>query len=213
MADEIKLITDETFALHPEWDSAGLKVGDPEPVIDTESPIDPVLPATTGRGKSAKNETDTVTVDREMLNSILKEVTELRGKVDKVDQLEKDNAMLLEVADKSRVATYQARNNPQGLVRTARVWMWDGKYVKATVTIRNEVFTDSVGRIHTDQVLNVIMADGSEVEVPYDKFQKEKGFAEGEIIKKSTNEENGQTFYTMRFKDGESLDINFLFLN
>lgn len=211
MAADIKLITDETFALHPEWDSAGLKVGDPEPVIDTASPVEPAVLA--GRGKSVKNETDTVTVDREMLNSILKEVTELRGKVEKVDQLEKDNAMLLEVADKSRVATYQARNNPSGLVRTARAWLWNGKLVKATVTIRNDVFTDTVGRIHTDQVLNVIMDDASEMEVPYDKFAKEKDFAEGEIIKKNTNEENGQTFYTLRFKDGKTADINYIFLN
>lgn len=195
---EQKLITEESLVANPEWIAKDLKVGDPEPETKKERVLKPGV----------------VEVDREMLEGILKEVGELRSKVDKVDQLEKDNAMLIEIADKSRLSNYQARNAGKvSLVRTARVWAWNDKIVKATVTVRNEAFTDNIGRIHTDQVLNVILEDGSEVEVPYDKFAKEKGLLEGDILSRSTNDETGQTFYKMRLKDGKEISINYLFLN
>lgn len=207
MADEI-LITEETLAEHPEWTAKDLKVGDPVPAVEiTTEPI------VTTRSRASKTESPTVEVDREMLEGILKEVGELRDKVNKVDQLEKDNAMLLEVADKSRISSYQAKQIGVNLIRTARVWTWQDKIVKATVTVRNEAFTDNIGRVHTDQVLNVIMEDGTEIELPYDRFAKEKGLVEAEIIGRNTNDVSGQTFFKMKMKDGKEIEINYLFLN
>lgn len=182
--------------------------------VMTEEEVAPVPPEEEAKvSKTAKAKTGMVEVDAEMLQNILKEVGEMRTKIERVDQLEKDNAMLLAVADVGRIATYQSRQPGSSLVRTARLWVWKDKIVKATVTVRNEAFTDNIGRIHTDQVLSVIMEDGSEVEVPYDHFSKEKGLVEGEIISRSTNDETGQTFFKMRLKDGKEIDINYLFLN
>lgn len=190
-----KIITEESLAEHPEWAEEGLEVGNPEPK------------------QEKKPKAETVVVDRAMLEGILTELAGLRTKVDRVDQLESDNKMLLEVADKSRISTYQSKNNNGTLVRTARVWMWKDKIVKATMTVRNEAFTDNFGRVHTDQVLNIIMEDGSEAEVAYDHFAKEKGLVEADIISRNTNDETGQTFYKMKFKDGKEIEINYLFLN
>lgn len=195
--DNEKVITEESLEANPQWEKDGLKVGDPEPVA-------PVVP---------KPKSETVTVDRQMLEDILKEVSSLRAMPEEMDRLKKDNEMLLAVADKSRLSNYQARHNPQGLVRTARVWQWKDQLVKATVTVRNEAFTDNIGRVHTDQVLNVIMEDGTEEEVTYDKFSKEKGLLEGDIISRSTNDQTGQTFYKMKLKDGKEFEVNYLFLN
>lgn len=195
MADE-NLITVELLAANPDWVEKGLKIGDPVPVV-----------------KQPDKKPETVVVDRVMLENILKEVGDMRAKVGLVDQLTKDNEMLLAVADKSRLARYQSQHNPQGLVRSARVWLWHGKIVKATVTVRNEAFTDNVGRVHTDQVINVFLEDGSEEEVTYDKFSKEKELVDADIIKRSTDDSNGQTFYTMKLKDGKEIAINYLFLN
>lgn len=190
MADP-KLITEESFAEHPEWAAAGLKIGD----------------------KIPKEKKNTVEVDVATLQQLLNDVGDLKKKSELVDQLQADNKMLLEVADKGRVQNYQAKNNPKGLVRTARAWMWNGALVKATYTVKNSAFTDSQGRIHTDQVLNVIMEDGSEKEIAYDQFNKERTLLEGDIIKRSTDEESGQTFYTLKFKDGKAFTVNQLFTN
>lgn len=205
MADET--VTVEALEAHPEWAESGVKVGDPIPEDKS----------TTENPKVAVKKKETIEVDVEMLKNILRDVEELRVKVGKVDQLTKENEMLLAVADKGRIANYQAKNNPQGLVRSARAWTWKvaggEKLVKATLTVRNEVFTDTNGRVFTDQVLNVILEDGTEMEVAYDRFMKEKGLVEGDIIKRSTNDENGQTFYTLKLKDGKEFTVNYLFLN
>jgi hypothetical protein len=156
---------------------------------------------------------ETVVVDRTMLEEILKEVQNLRGVGEEVVKLRKDNEMLLAVADKGRLQNYQAKNNPQGLVRTARAWVYEEKLVKATVTLKNQAFTDTMGRVHTDQVLNVIFEDGKEHEVTYDQFMKERTLIEGDIISRTTNDQNGQTFYTLKLKDGKEFVVNQLFTN
>lgn len=190
MAD--KIITEELLAEHPEWTEAGLKIGDEIP---------------------KKPKKDVVEVDRETMEQLLKDVGDLQKKAEKVDQLERDNKMLVEVADKGRLQNWQNKNNPKGLVRTARVWVWNGELVKATYTVKNSAFTDSQGRIHTDQILNVITEDGKEKEVAYDQFNKERTLIEGDIIKRVTDDENGQTFYTIKLKDGKEFIVNQLFTN
>lgn len=191
MAEE-KNITEESLAEHPEWSEAGLVVGDKIP-------------------KEKREKKNTVEVDSDVLQNLLKEVEAMRGLPEKIDKLTKENEMLVDVADKSRLATWQSRNNPQGLTRSARAWIWNGKLVKATLTMRNKAFTDVLGRVHTDQVLKVILEDNTEEEVAYDQFTKERELTEGDVIAKSETEHG--MFYTLRFKDGKEYTVNYLFLN
>lgn len=192
---EKKLITQEDLDANPKFAEDGLNVGDEFPKIE----------------KPKKSESATVEVDREMLQKILTEVEGLRGIGEEVKRLKDENEMLLAVADKSRLATYQNRHSPTTLVRTCKVWEWDGKLVKATFTVKNYVFTDNIGRTHVDQVINVITEDGKEREVAYDEFAKEKKFVEGDII--SRTEKDGQLFYVVKFKDGKEFPINSIFTN
>lgn len=175
---------------------------------DTEEKIEKEVPEEVSKPKTGK-----VEVDIEMLQSILKEVEGLREIAGKVDRLQKDNEMLVSVADSGRLARWQERNNPKGLVRTARAWLYDGKLVKGTFTVRNDAFVDTLGRIHTDQVLKVIFEDGVEKEIAYDTFSKGKQLIEGDIIKRETDDETGNTYYTLKFPDGKTFQVNYLFLN
>lgn len=164
---------------------------------------------TSGPSKKA----ETVTVDVSMLEDILKEVQGLRGMAADFETVKKDRDMLLEVVDKGRLQNWQARNSPQGLVRSARAWVYDDKLVKGTVMLKNIAFTDNIGRVHTDQVLKVIFEDTSEKETTYDEFMKSRTLLEGDIISRSTDDLSGQTFYKLKFKDGKEIEINYLFLN
>lgn len=197
MATTPKLITEDDLQNDPKLAEAGLNVGDAFPAPE----------------KKIVLKEGQVAVDVVMLQNILDEVKALRGVSEEVTQLKKDNEMLLAVADKGRIVNYQTKNNPQGLVRTARAWVFNGKLVKATITLKNQVFTDVNGRVFTDQVLTVYFEDGTNDEMPYDKFMKEKEDREGDIIKREVNDENGQTFYTLKFKDGKEFSVNYLFIN
>lgn len=201
--EDQKTITEEDLEKFPALKDQGLQVGDPFPVKQEKTPASSEAVLKPGQ----------VIVDADLLKSILAEVEGMREKVGKVDQLERDNEMLQSVADKGRLATWQAKNNPQGLVRTARAWVWKGQLVKATLTLKNQVFTDVNGRVYTDQILKVILADATEHEISYDQFAKEKEYREGDIVKRSTSDENAQTFYTLKFKDGELFEVNYLFIN
>lgn len=186
-----KKITEQSLAANPEWISSGLKVGDDEPKKEKTKSV--------------------VEIDVDTLKDFLEEMKGLKLIAEKVSKLEKDNAMLLEVADKNRLANYQMKNSPTGLVRVARAWVWNGELIKATITLKNSAYTDTLGRVHTDQVLNVIFKDGTQKEVTYDQFMKERTLREGEIVSKT--ESKGQMFYTLKFKDGEEFIVNGLFVN
>lgn len=185
-----KKITEESLAENPEWIESGLKVGDDVP-----------------------KKANMVEVDIDMLKDLMKEVEGMRGVAEEVARLKKDNDMLLAVADKGRIQNWQNKNSPMGLIREARAWVLDGKLVKATYTVRNSAFTDSIGRIHTDQVLNVMLEDGEEKEMSYDQFMKERTLIEGDIISRATDEVSGQTFLKLKFKDGKEFTVNITFTN
>lgn len=187
-----KLIKKEDLDADPKLVEAGLKIGDEFPKVE-------------------KKDDGMVTVDREMLQKILSEVEGLRDIAGDVVRLKQENEMLLAVADKNRLATYQSRHMPNSLIRTCRVWVWDDKLVKATFTVKNYVYTDNVGRTSVDQIVNVITEDAKEQEVQYERFAKEKGFIEGEII--SRTEKDGQLFYVVKFKDGKEFPVNSIFTN
>lgn len=167
--------------------------------------------STTDLGGDIKKKADKVKkieVDADVLQSIL----------EKVEKMEKDNKkkdekieMLESVADKGRVANYQQKNARGELIRHMRAWIWRKKIVMASVTLRNDSFYDAQNRAFVDQVLKVIFEDGTEAEVSYAQFNKEKEYLPGEVISR-TSSEHGD-FVTLRFKDGKEKAMNILFLN
>lgn len=155
-----------------------------------------------------QTEKKTVVVEEKVLKDILSKV---EGLETERDSMRATITMLESVADKSRVATFLAKNSRGELIRTASAWKWKGKFVVATVTEKNESYVDMYGRQVVDQILKVVFDDSTETEYSYANFMKERELVSGEVIKRAS-EESGD-FWTLKFPDGKQMTFNLLFLN
>jgi len=159
------------------------------------NPVAPVAPA-------PEIKKDIVEVPRETLQKLM----------DRLEKVEEKNAILLEAADKGKVARIESLRNGGKLVKSVNVNLINNKVILGWTKVRDDVYFDEQGRLHEEQSIRVIYDDKSEVEMDYRSFSRLKDQILGEVISENKNRE-GDTTLKIILPDGRELDLDVKFVN
>lgn len=155
---------------------------------------------------------DTIEVDKDVLKALLDRETK---RDDLIAAQNKKIEMLLEVADKARLANWERNNNENGIIRNAKLTVWENKIVLGWQMVIDEVgFVD--GKLIEKQVIRLWLDQGVGVEpitvdVNYLDFARHLRKAEGEIVKQSKGKDSES--YTVQMKDGRQFEVDIRFIN
>ena len=104
--------------------------------------------------------------------------------INKVDELSKQNEMLMEVADKKSLSTYYSRNK-NSLPKTVRLNLIDGKVIIGWKMTQNDVYKENIGGNfiwREKQKINLVFQDGTEQEMDYSEYTKNYRQTEAKIL-------------------------------
>jgi len=141
--------------------------------------------------------------------------TDLQSLLERLDKVEKDNNMLLSVADKGRVSRYELINQEE-LIRTAKISFLknekgESKAVVAWRTVQDEVYIDANGVYRENQIIEIFFDDKKSQKIRYIDFVRLVEKREGEIIEKRQTKE-GEIF-KIQMKDGKEYELDIKFIN
>lgn len=152
---------------------------------------------------------DKVTVDKTMLEEILKRVEDQAAMM---KALKEDNEMLKDVADKGRIATYLQKGEPGALTKKATVTVVNGKIVKSWECIKNTSYVTSLGVPVVEQITKLTFEDDSTEEMPIVTFSRIANTrVTGEVVEETKTKQG--MMWKLRFEDGKELVINTVFIN
>lgn len=150
----------------------------------------------------------TVVVDEETLKKL---VDGYEGLQQKVKDLEG-------AADVGRLQRIQAARMDGKLVKSAKVNTYEGKYVIAWSTVKDDVWFDEAGKQHEDQQVELFLYEGEgktpskTAPMSYRQFSRLTTKVAGEVIKES-KESDGKVSFTVLLPDGLELELPIVFLN
>lgn len=161
--------------------------------------------ATPPNPKDAKKKT--VEVDAETLDKLVSGYENLQKKVKDLEG----------AADLGRLQRIQAARNDGKLVKSAKVGMYDKKYVLGWVVVKDDVYFDESGKMNEDQQIKLFLHEGegkaSETKpMSYRQFSRLVTKIEGEVIKES-RDSDGKISFTVLLPDGLELELPIVFLN
>lgn len=143
---------------------------------------------------------ETVTVPKSSMDEVLA----------KLDAQEKQIKMLTEISDKSRKFNWDQKNQDFSNKIVRLSWYKD-QMVVAWRTVKDEVFQDGRGVWHENQVMEIILADNTRLEINYLDFVKFISKKEAPVISRFTTPEGKAV---MRVDvDGKQVDIDETFVN
>lgn len=136
-----------------------------------------------------------------------------------ISKLTEDNKMLLSIADKKRLADYEIKNNNGSLSKTAKVWLFDDKFIIGWKMVRNRVVANLHRNIvEAEQTIELTLKSTSNPDekpeqkiVLYKEFIDQKIAKEGEVVRVVSEED--ATFYKIQFSDGLEVEVDVKFLN
>lgn len=144
----------------------------------------------------------TVEVDADTLQKVM----------DKLEKQEKDISILREAADKGRLGRIEDLRNQGKLIKTARMSVYNGQIVKGWVKVKDDVYIDSEGRLHEQQVVRLFLEDDSTPELDYRSFSRLLTKIEGEVVEEG-KDKDGNSNVTILFPDGKKLKTDVIFIN
>lgn len=145
----------------------------------------------------------TVEVDKAKLDDLLY----------RLEILEKDNKMLVETADKARVARY---NDLQAIptAHTYRVRMFKGQPVVGWKSVLDEMYQDGHGQWHERQQVEIVTEEGEKFTLPFLESERLTKVNTSHIATETRTEDNRQvTILTLRLPDGRELKIDQTYVN
>jgi len=166
---------------------------------------------------------NTIEVERKVLEDILGKIKDLEKARENdskmIDKLTEDNKMLLGIADKKRLADYEIKNNNGTLIKTAKVWLYDGKFILGWKMVSNRVVANlHRGIVESEQTIKLKLQktvdpkEGTEEKIVlYKEFIDQKVSEEGDVIRVISEEES--TFYKIQLKDGREVEVDVKYLN
>ena len=135
---------------------------------------------------------------------------EMEEMMKKVRKLEEEQKMLREVADRSRLATWEEKNRGE-IQRTVSLRTLRGKVILAWETVENSVYKDNNGNFQEKQDVKVHYSDGTEEVVTYRTFGLDFGKVPVAIVSRS--EADGNVMLKVRTEDGEEYEVSQAFIN
>ena len=140
----------------------------------------------------------------------------LKALMDKVDELAKQNSMLMEVADKKSLSTYYSRNQAK-LPKSVRLNLIDGKVVIGWKMTMNEVYKENIGGNYIwreKQNVKLTFADGTESDMSNSDYDKSYQQVEANIISRTEDEVTGEMLLNvLRTDNGEKVSVGVKFVN
>lgn len=165
---------------------------------------------------------DKIVVEKTVLEGILKDIKELKKSDESKDaiikQLREDNEKLISVADKKRVADYDANHAPNVLSREARVAMMGDLFIVGYKMVKNVVTANlHNNRVEAEQTIKLFLKKDNEQTTPeemlmtYKEFSAQKTSLKGQIV--SINSTTDKTDYVIEFEDGRKITIDVNYVN
>ena len=139
----------------------------------------------------------------------------LEGMNKRMKELEKTNAILLEVADKKRLSQHYQRNQGD-IPKVIKLRSINGRVIIGWGDmIVNEVFKDSsTMRWGEKQEVKLIFEDGKSQKMAFLDYTRQYKYIEAKVLSRSTNEENGEVILKVeRLDNKQNYEISTLFVN
>ena len=170
---------------------------------------------TNPKGQSKRQPGDeTVSISKSVLDDL---VNQLKALAEKDKKRDAEIDMLKSVSDKQKMSRYEDKNRSgKGLIRKARVCMWDNKPVVNWKMIRDEIlFSGNTSTIKQDTRIFVRdpEADGGikSYDMPYLDWVRNTTTKWGEVVGKTEN--NDGIFWTLQFEDGDQVTVELAYVN
>jgi len=134
----------------------------------------------------------------------------------KVDELSKQNEMLMDVADKKALSAYYSRNQ-KALPKIVRLNTIDGKVIVGSKMIRNDVYKENIGGNYIwreKQSVKLLFEDGTEGEMSYSDYVKAYQQVEAKVVSKTEDEATGGlTLKVVRTDNGKEVSVGVEYIN
>lgn len=136
--------------------------------------------------------------------------SQLEGILARLDEVEGANKMLIETADKTRMARYHAAHK-EYVNRRCRLTLWDKKIIVVWRMIEDIVEQDNQGRWTETQVIELSDIDGEKHTVPYVNYVRRHEKMGAEIL--SEKKEDDKVFFKVKADSGEEFTLESTFVN
>lgn len=168
--------------------------------------------------KDALPKVETLEIDPTPSSSVKPQTVEVdKTKLDdllgRLERLEKDNKMLVETADKARVARYNDLTAAP-VAHTYRVRMFKGQAVVGWRSVLDEMFQDGHGMWHERQQVEIVTENGEKFTLPFLESERLTKVTTNHVATE-TKTEDGQavTILTLTLPDGRDIKINQTYVN
>lgn len=133
---------------------------------------------------------------------------------DDMDKLKKDNALLLQIADKKRLATYYERHHEK-IPSIVKLRMMDDKVILGWRTLKDDVFLNATtGKIVENQTIQVIYEDGKSEEFRYVDYVRRYTQTKCKVLSTIKDEKSDKTKLKVeREDDGKKYEIGIEYIN
>jgi len=166
-------------------------------------------------------------IETDVLQKLVDNYGEMREKTDRqtdqIEELKKQNDMLIEVADKGRTRDWLKKHDNGEIVRTLRLAVIDDKVVMGWETTKSIVTRTATGIPMNVVNMNVFIEDDKEFKKPpiskkmsCDEFFDRKDSVIAEILGrpiKVDDKGNKKELFKVKLKDGRTLEIDGSFVN
>lgn len=170
-----------------------------QPVVNTPDEKPPVVEKMPV-AESPKKE-GVVEVSKDVLDSILREISELKTKTEQYEQ----------TASQDQIRKIEAMRASGKLVKSVKLRRFEGKLVLGTKLIRDEVWVAD-GKLHENQVYEIYFDDGSTNSMSLIQFERGCTYESYEVIKESKTA-TGDLEFTVMLRDGREMVVNSKFVN
>lgn len=161
------------------------------------------------KDKKITKKEETVVVNKTVLEDILKKIK------DQDTQIQ----TLTAVADKSRLAWYEEKQGQKKqLSQVSIAYFPTEKGMKAVIgwtnlTV-NEMYQDTNGNWHERQIMELVFADNTKIQVNYIDFVRRKKSQKANILSRFTDEQSGDQFLKVEtIESKEKFDVGLQFVN
>ena len=139
---------------------------------------------------------------------------DMNAVLQKLEDNKKDIAMLLDAADKGRIAKYNAMHGgDKPLIRKVKVSRWgkNGEIITSWKMLINESYVDSKG-YHEKQIVEIKLENGESKQVDLvDFYRTVSKETSGEII--GSKNEGGKEYAIIELEDGKKIELELRVLN